>query len=147
MTKFLQANLSDNPILPAESVELVHNAEAFINIHPVYALGPKIYGVNDVEDYITGHDGSSGRPVINTAARLNLKTNDGIIILEMSSPNLTSNLSDEWIYWKTGIADYVVIHSNKSYLLTLLFVGFGVVLIGGIYLIRKLLFLHQRATL
>ena len=57
-----------------------------------------------------------------------MKTKDGIIVLEMGSPNMASNIADEWLFVKAGIADFVVIQRNMSYLITIFAVGYLVLL-------------------
>jgi hypothetical protein len=85
---------------------------------------------------IIGHDGS-GNDAINTAARIDLISKDGVIILETGNYNIASNLADEWIFWKAGIADYVVIQRTKSYLLSLWVIGAMMIMLLSIVRIRK----------
>ncbi len=42
-----------------------------------------------------------------------------------------------WIIWKAGIADYVVMQRNKSYLLTLLIAGYLIIVLSSAFVIRK----------
>jgi uncharacterized integral membrane protein len=42
-----------------------------------------------------------------------------------------------WIFWKAGIADYVVMQRNKSYLLTLLIAGYLITILLSVFIIRK----------
>ncbi|GEO23567.1 hypothetical protein CQA01_41010 [Cyclobacterium qasimii] len=79
----------------------------------------------------------SNRPAINTAARINLKSKDGIIILETGNPGLATKLGDEWIFWKTGIADYVVIQRSKPFLLSLLVIGYLLIVFSSVVIIRE----------
>jgi hypothetical protein len=111
--------------------------ETFIHNTPVYGLGPHLYSQKDQNSKIIGHDGSGGSVGINTTARIGLKSKDGIIILEMGSPDFASSMADEWLFWKTGIADYVVIHRNIPYLLTLLIIGYVVIIGFSVFLIRR----------
>jgi hypothetical protein len=50
---------------------------------------------------------------------------------------MASSIADEWIFWKAGIADYVVMQRNKSYLLTLLIVGYVFIIGLFVFVIRK----------
>ena len=59
------------------------------------------------------------------------------IVLEMGSHDIASSLADEWIFWKAGIADYVVIHRNKTYLITLLLIGYFLITVSAILIIRN----------
>lgn len=137
LSKFLIANVTDNNALSKASIKQMTSPETFINGIEVYGLGPHLYSQNEKNSKIIGHDGSSNRPVVNTAARIDLKSQDGIIILEMGNRDIASSLADEWVYWKAGIADYVVMQRNKSYLLTLLIIGYIIIIIISIVLIRK----------
>jgi hypothetical protein len=42
---------------------------------------------------------------INTAARLDPATGDGIIVLETGQPLLATQLAGEWTFWQTGSLD------------------------------------------
>lgn len=136
LSKFLQANISDNPVLSGKTISEMAIAETFINEIGVYGLGPHLYSQNDKDSNIIGHDGS-GNNAINTAARIDLKSKDGIIVLETGNYRMASAISDEWIYWKAGIADYVVIQRNKPYLIRLLLGGYLVLISIFILWFRK----------
>ncbi|SCY18019.1 CubicO group peptidase, beta-lactamase class C family [Nonlabens sp. Hel1_33_55] len=129
LSKFVQASVSSNPVLRAETIATMIEPETFINEMGVYGLGPHLYSQNATDSKVIGHDGS-GNDAINTAARIDLMSKDGIIILETGSYDIASSLADEWLFWKAGIADYVVIQRNKTFLFLLL--GIGVIVIIGI---------------
>jgi CubicO group peptidase (beta-lactamase class C family) len=136
LSKFLLANVSSNNVLSKGSVAQMSIAETFINDIGIYGLGPHLYSQNDKNSEIIGHDGS-GNNAINTAARIDLKSKNGIIVLETGSYNLASSIADEWIFWKTGIADYVVMMRNKSYVLTLLITGCIIIILFSVFMIRR----------
>ncbi|OEK04221.1 serine hydrolase domain-containing protein [Roseivirga misakiensis] len=136
LAKFMAAHVSPNPVLSASTIQQMIQPQTYINNTPVYALGPHLYSQGDESSQIIGHDGSSGQPTINTAARINMTTGNGIIVLEMGSPNLASRIADEWIFLEGGIADYVVIQRNKPFLMTLLFVGY-LILVSTYFLWRS----------
>lgn len=79
----------------------------------------------------------SGNDAINTAARIDLKSKNGIIAITMRNHNLASSMTDEWIFWKAGVADYVVIQRNKFYLWILLMIGYVLIIAVSIFVIRK----------
>ncbi|PQJ17050.1 serine hydrolase domain-containing protein [Nonlabens tegetincola] len=136
LAKFLNANVSENPVLSSSTINEMTTAETFIGTTGIYGLGPHLYSQNDPDSQIIGHDGS-GNNAINTAARIDLKSKDGIIILETGNYDIASRMADEWIFWKAGIADYVVMQRNKSYLLTLLLVGYLLIIIGAIFIFKS----------
>ncbi|MEL7122930.1 MAG: serine hydrolase [Bacteroidota bacterium] len=136
LSKFLKANVTDNKVLAKESISKMSTAETFINNIGVYGLGPDLYSQNDKNSNIIGHDGS-GNNAINTAARIDLVSKNGIIILETGNYNMASSLADEWMFWTAGIADYVVMQRNIPYLVTLFVVGCIVIFTIAILIIRN----------
>lgn len=136
LSKFLMANVSNNPVLSKETITKMSLPETFINNVGMYGLGPHLYSQNDTQSLIIGHDGS-GNNALNTAARIDLNSKNGIIVLETGNHNIASNTADEWIFWKSGIADYVVMQRNKNYVLTLLLGGYAIILLLSIFMIRK----------
>ncbi|WP_338769708.1 serine hydrolase domain-containing protein [Bernardetia sp. ABR2-2B] len=137
LSKFMIANISENDVLSEKTVQKMSKAETFINNTKVYGLGSHLYSQDDKESNIIGHDGS-GNDAINTAARIDLKSKSGIIVLETGNWNMASSIADEWMFWKVGIADYVVMQRNKSYLLTLLIIGYIVIIGISVFIIRKM---------
>jgi len=136
LSLFLKANVSANKILSLKTIQEMSEANTFINDIGIYGLGPYLYSQNDQNSKIIGHDGS-GNNAINTSARINLQSKDGIIILETGNHNIASNLADEWMFWKAGIADYVVMTRNKSYLLKMLIIGYLVIVGFLIFVFRR----------
>lgn len=136
LSKFLIANVSNNKVLARETMATMSMPETFINDYPVYGLGPHLYSQKDQNSNIIGHDGS-GNNAINSAARIDLKSKNGIIVLETGNYNIASSIADEWIFWKSGIADFVVIQRNKTYLISLLLIGYLIIIMMSIFIIRK----------
>ncbi|MEO1656011.1 MAG: serine hydrolase domain-containing protein, partial [Bacteroidota bacterium] len=136
LAKFMKAHISQNPVLSQESLDQMSRAETFINDTGIYGLGPHLYSQKDKNSKIIGHDGS-GNDAINTAARIDLFSKNGIIILETGHPNLASTLADEWMFLKAGIADYVVMQRNIPYLLWLLGIGYVLIITMSILIIRN----------
>lgn len=136
LSKFLVANVSGNKVLSDETIARMSAPETFIGDIGVYGLGPHLYSQKDQNSKIIGHDGS-GNNAINTAARINLLSKNGIIVLETGNHNIASSIADEWIFWKAGIADYVVMTRNIPYLVTLLLIGYIIIIALSIFIIRK----------
>ncbi len=136
LSKFLLANISSNQVLSQETITEMSAPETFIGDIGIYGLGPHLYSQNDQHSNIIGHDGSDN-DAINTAARIDLQSKNGIIILETGHYDIASSMADEWIFWKAGIADYVVIQRNKPFLLTLLAIGYAIIFIAAFFIIRK----------
>ena len=136
LSKFLIANVSNNSVLNNKTILEMSKPETFINDFPIYGLGPHLYSQGNETSKIIGHDGS-GNNALNTAARIDLNSKDGIIVLETGSRDMASSLADEWLFWKAGIADYVVMQRNKSYLLNLLIICYVIIISFSIFIIRK----------
>lgn len=136
LSKFLLANVWENEVLKSQTIAMMSKPQSFINKTPVYGLGPHLYSQNDKNSNIIGHDGS-GNNALNTAARIDLKSKDGIILFETGSFDFASSMADEWMFCKARIADYVVITRNKSYLITLLLIGYIIIILSSIFLINR----------
>lgn len=134
-SKFLIANFAENEVLEKETISLmnkIHTPQG----HNMHGLGPMIFAKKGSGDMIIGHDGVS-LEAINNAARINLKSKDGIIIFENGNWSFASALADEWIFWKTGIPNNTVMNSNYNRLITWLVFGYLIILFLSIYFIRK----------
>ncbi|WNJ18258.1 serine hydrolase domain-containing protein [Pontibacter sp. G13] len=135
LTLFLQAHFVENPVLDQETILMMSE----VHTPPgqgMHGLGPMIFGKNGDGDYLIGHDGLS-RAAINNAARINLKTRDGIIVLETGSPSFASELANEWGFWKTNIPNSTVMSSNFNKLFGYLVLGYVIILTVSMYIIRR----------
>jgi len=72
----------------------------------IWGLGTILYASNNKGGFVVGHDGNN-EPAINTAARLNPATGNGIVILETGKPLLATRLAGEWVFWETGNVDFL----------------------------------------
>ncbi|MEM6646788.1 MAG: serine hydrolase domain-containing protein [Bacteroidota bacterium] len=135
MARFVRANVEPNPVLAAETLELMYRPEAFRGSTGIHALGPAIFARSGDGVFIHGHDGSGNS--INTAARVNLDTGESIIVFETGHPYLASHIADHRGFWTTGLADYVVIQANKTWMLSLLIGGYVLIMIGGVVFWRR----------
>jgi len=129
---FLQANFSDNEVLKKETINMMNESSG----QGMHGLGPMIFAKNGSGDIIIGHDGVS-LEAINNAARINLKTKDGIVVLETGNWSFASELADEWNYWKTRIPNSTVMSSSLTQLVSLLILGYLIILSSSIFIIRK----------
>lgn len=71
---------------------------------PIWGLGIMLYAGAPGGGFIIGHDGMNF-PAIETTARLDPATDDGIIVLATGNPGLAATLGGEWVYWHTGRVD------------------------------------------
>lgn len=132
---FLKANFTDNAVLERETINLMNTIHTPTG-QGMHGLGPMIFAKKGSGDMIIGHDGVS-LDAINNAARINLKTKDGIVVFGNGNWGFASKLADEWGFWKTGIPNNTIMSSNLTRLITLLVVGYLIILISSIYIIRK----------
>ncbi|WP_109259207.1 serine hydrolase domain-containing protein [Hyphobacterium indicum] len=99
-----QAAPGAQSVLTEASLDLMQTPHASQMGADIWGIGPMLYAPNNVGGYIIGHDGKNG-PAINTVARLDPATGDGIVILSTGSEMLATQLAGEWVFWKTGNID------------------------------------------
>lgn len=100
----VQARPDAQKVLSEESLALIRTPHASQMGADIWGLGAMLYAPNNKGGYIIGHDGSNG-PAINTVARFDPATGDGIVILSTGSEMLATELAGEWVFWKTGNID------------------------------------------
>ncbi|MEP2830720.1 serine hydrolase domain-containing protein [Parvibaculum sp.] len=107
LTRFLKAQTggpdapSGRGVLSRATLEAMQAPEAGLYGLPVWGLGPTLYAPNSAGGFVIGHDGSN-YPAINTTARIDPATGNGIIVLSTGSTTLAREIGGEWLYWQTG---------------------------------------------
>ncbi|MCR9193546.1 MAG: beta-lactamase family protein [Hyphomonas sp.] len=106
LTHFIkaQATPSAQSVLSDQSLALIRTPHASQMGADIWGLGAMLYAPNNSGGYIIGHDGNNG-PAINTVARFDPATGDGIVILSTGSEMLATEIAGEWVFWKTGNID------------------------------------------
>jgi len=114
LTRFIQAHLpgkNGEPIgrrvLAPATINEMWRPHASKFTEDIWGLGTCLYASNNSGGFIVGHDGNRRQPPINTAARFNPSTGNGIVILETGTPVLATRLAGEWIFWETGNVDFL----------------------------------------
>jgi hypothetical protein len=97
----------------------------------IWGLGTMLYASNNADDFIFGHDGNN-EPAINTAARLDPGSGDGIIILETGNPLLATTLAGEWTFWRTGNVDFLMLTVASQAALRVLAIGCIVIILTAV---------------
>ncbi len=132
LAKFLakQGPQSTNTVLTRQTMALIKEPHASDMGAEIWGLGTMLYASNNSGDFIIGHDGSN-EPAINTSARLDPATGDGIVVLSTGNPMLATQLASEWVFWRTGNVDILTFASRLPTALAVFAGGALVILIGA----------------
>ena len=129
LTRFVQAHLpgkNGEPIgrgvLAPATINEMWRPHASKYGEDIWGLGTILYASNNDGGFVVGHDGKN-EPAINTAARLNPATGNGIVILETGKPLLATRLAGEWVFWETGNVDLLAFMMAMPGMLRLIGVG------------------------
>lgn len=133
LTRFLQAQRDGGGVLRAETLARMAQPEAAPFGVPFWGLGAMLYAPNDAGGFVIGHEGGNF-PAINTSARVDPATGDGVIVLLTGSRSLASELGAEWLFWKTGRADLFTLRLQLRPLLTRIGIGWLVIVAFAIAL-------------
>jgi CubicO group peptidase (beta-lactamase class C family) len=108
LVRFLQAHLEGDDgeppgrgVLSPGTLAAMRKPFGFRIGRGIYGLGTMLYAPGRADEPVIGHDGYN-TPAINTAARLDPATGDGIVVLESGDPRLATRLAGEWVLWNTG---------------------------------------------
>jgi len=140
LTRFLQAHIpgaSGEPpgrgVLKPESLLEMRRPHASSFGIDIWGLGTMLFAPNNAGSFIIGHDGNN-EPAINTAARLDPASGDGIVILETGNNLLATQLAGEWVFWKTGHVDFLTVSMEAATLLTTLAAGWAAIVLTALAL-------------
>ncbi len=138
LAKFVAAQAPDaaNPVLSQNTLALIRTPHASEMGADIWGLGTMLYAPNNSGDFIIGHDGSN-EPAINTSARLDPSTGDGIVILSTGNPMLATRLAGEWVFWKTSNVDTLTFASRLPMALIVFAGGTLLILIGACFAIWR----------
>ncbi len=99
----------------------------------IWGLGTILYAPNNAGSYIIGHDGDN-YPAINTTARVDPGSGDGIVVLETGTPRqFASRIGSEWVFWRTGNADLIMVLIDSTRLFPVLVGGWVVIALAGLF--------------
>ena len=144
MALFLQAQLpgrvAANP-LQADTIAAMRDPQASILGFGIWGLGTMLYAPTATGDFVFGHGGQND-PTINTEARVNPDTGDGIVVLVSGSQSLATILGFHWVFWQTGLPDFLGVVPEIQRAMTAFLAGAAVILIlaiAGALWFRRLL--------
>jgi CubicO group peptidase (beta-lactamase class C family) len=136
LTRFVQAHLpgkNGEPIgrgvLAPATLDEMWRPHASMYGRDMWGLGTILYAGNSEGGFVVGHDGSN-EPAINTAARLDPATGNGIVILETGQHLLATQVAGEWVYWETGNVDVLAFAIAIPGMLRLIGLGSLVILLA-----------------
>ena len=114
LTRFVQAHMpgrNGEPmgrgVLAPTTISEMWQPHGSLFGQDIWGLGTTLYASNDKGGFVVGHDGNRRSPPLNTAARLNPASGNGIVILETGTPILATRLAGEWVFWETGRVDFL----------------------------------------
>lgn len=108
MAKFVLAQLpkiTDKPLAQG-TIDAMRKPHAALYGIDVWGLGTMLYAPVESGDFAFGHDGVN-EPAISATVRVNPDTGDGIIVLATGSQSLASELGFQWVFWQTGLPDFL----------------------------------------
>ncbi|NOT41505.1 MAG: beta-lactamase family protein [Alphaproteobacteria bacterium] len=139
MTRILQAHLkgvSGEPpgrgVLRPETLTEMRRPHASQYGADIWGLGTILFAPNKAGGFVIGHDGDNA-PAINTAARLDPATGDGIVILETGNKRLATKLASEWVFWNVGKVDLLLFLAEFESMLTTLAAGWAAILVAALF--------------
>jgi CubicO group peptidase (beta-lactamase class C family) len=107
LSVFLQAQAPREPnasagrgVLTPETLREMASPQAYLFGLPIWGLGESLYAPTR-DGFVIGHDGQN-YPAINTTARVDPATGNGIIVLTTGSATLAREIGGEWTFWQTG---------------------------------------------
>lgn len=143
MTRFLQAHWpgpSGQPVgrgvLTAQTLKTMRQPHAAQFGADIWGLGTVLYAPNNRGDFIIGHDGSND-PAINTSARLDPDTGDGVIVLESGDRLLATAVAGEWVFWHTGNVDILMLTMEAGTVLRTLVAGWIAILVAAAFMVWR----------
>lgn len=105
----------------------------------IWGLGVLLYAPTASGGFIIGHDGNN-TPAINTAARVDPATGDGIVVLVTGAPLLATEIAGEWVFWQTGVPDTLDVIREAPGMINRVLIGGAisfVLVVVGLWLLRR----------
>ena len=138
MTTFVQAHAPGalgepvgRGVLKPATLEAMRQPQAVKFGQSIWGLGTILYASNNAGGYVIGHDGNN-RPAINTAARINPATRNGIVVFETGNRHLATQIANEWVFWETGNVDLLMLMMAARTMLIAIVVGCLFILVGAV---------------
>lgn len=139
LTAFTLAQLPQSAVagvLNNQSIESMRAPHGRTSGADIWGLGTMLYSPTPEGDFVFGHDGGND-PAINSTARINPSTNDGIVLLETGHPSLATQIGSDWVLWQTGYPDFLDTPAVISSMALPAGIGTLLILIFAVVIIRK----------
>ena len=83
---------------------------------------------------VEGTADGANAPAINTTARLDPSTCDGIVVLQSGSATLASEIGGDWLFWRAGVVgiDTLAMFEARRLLMLLGLGGIAILAAGGL---------------
>ena len=94
----------------------------------IWGLGAMLLAPNLHGGHVIGHDGRNA-PAINSAARLDPATGNGIVVLSTGAPLRATRIASDWVYWQTGNVDALMFAAGMERMFGRMLGGVLVVLV------------------
>jgi CubicO group peptidase (beta-lactamase class C family) len=152
LTRLLQANVASadggiagRGVLAPRSLAEMRRPHAYQYGAEIWGLGTILYAPNNAGGFVVGHDGSN-TPAINTSARIDPASGDGVVLLETGDPRLATDIAGEWVFWNTGNVDLFMILADVQRALPILVGGWLVLLVATILAIVLIIRRRRRRS-
>jgi len=138
LTRFLQGQVpgpngeAGRGVLRPATLHMMWHPEAFQYGAAIWGLGTILYADNNAGGFVIGHDGNNS-PAINTAARIDPASRDGIVVLETGNPLLATQIAGEWVFWQTGNVDLFMVITDLRQKSMLIAGGWLVILLATLF--------------
>ena len=137
MTRFIQAHTigpngepAGRGVLAPRTLDEMRRPHASQMGADIWGLGTMLYAGNNAGGFVIGHDGNND-PAINTAARVDPATGNGVVVLETGNRLLATTMAGEWLFWRTGNVDFLTLTIEAGSLLRVLAAGWIAILLAA----------------
>ena len=138
LTRFIQAHAigangepAGRGVLKPETLEEMRRPHASRLGADIWGLGTMLYAGNNAGGFVIGHDGKND-PAIDTAARLDPETGNGVVVLETGNRVLATTLAGEWVFWRTGNVDFLMLTIEAGNILKILGAGWIAIILTAV---------------
>lgn len=138
MAKFVLAQLpvvTDKPLAQA-TIDAMRKPHATSQGIDIWGLGTILYAPAASGHFVFGHDGVN-EPAISASVRINPDTGDGIVVLVTGSRTLAPALGFHWVFWQTGLPDFLSIPGEIKRVAPVLLGGAFVILLVAIVIVWR----------